>query len=95
MIDQSATQVLNQTVLLAGVNDDEDTLVNLSERLLAANVLPYYLHQLDPIRGTAHFEVPVKRGLELIDAIRARLPGYGVPRYVQELEGEASKTVLV
>ena len=94
LIDQSATQVLNQTVLLAGVNDDEDTLVNLSERLLAANVLPYYLHQLDPISGTSHFEVPIERGLELINAIRARLPGYAVPRYVQELEGEASKTVL-
>lgn len=94
LLSQSATQVLNQSVLLAGVNDNEDTLVDLSEQLLAANVLPYYLHQLDPISGTSHFEVPVDQGKALIDAIRARLPGYAVPRYVQELEGEPNKTVL-
>lgn len=94
LLDQSATQLLNQSVLLAGVNDDADTLVDLSERLLTANVLPYYLHQLDPISGTSHFEISVEKGRELINAIRARLPGYAVPRYVQELEGEPNKTVL-
>ena len=94
LLDQSVTQMLNQSVLLAGVNDCADTLVKLSERLLTANVLPYYLHQLDPINGTSHFEVPIEKGRALIDAIRARLPGYAVPRYVQELEGEPNKTVL-
>jgi EF-P beta-lysylation protein EpmB len=94
LLGESATQVLNQSVLLAGVNDDADVLVSLSENLLSANVMPYYLHQLDPIKGTSHFEVPVERGLELIRSIRARLPGYAVPRYVQELAGESSKTVL-
>ena len=94
LLGESATQVLNQSVLLAGVNDDVGTLVRLSERLMASNVLPYYLHQMDPIRGTAHFEVPVSKGIELVEAMRAQLPGYAVPRYVQELAGEASKKVL-
>ena len=94
LLGESATQVLNQSVLLAGVNDEANVLVELSERLLSANVMPYYLHQLDPIKGTSHFEVPVEKGLELIRSIRARLPGYAVPRYVQELAGESSKTVL-
>lgn len=94
LLGESATQVLNQSVLLAGVNDNADTLVRLSEKLLESNVLPYYLHQMDPIRGTAHFEVPIATGIELVDAMRAQLPGYAVPRYVQELAGEASKTIL-
>ena len=94
LIDESATQVLNQSVLLAGVNDNVQALVRLSERLLESNVLPYYLHQLDPIRGTAHFEVPIAKGIELVSAMRAQLPGYAIPRYVQELAGESSKTIL-
>ena len=71
-----------------------DALVDLSQRLLAANVIPYYLHQLDPILGAAHFEVPIERGVELITAMRAQLPGFAVPRYVQELAGEPAKKVL-
>jgi EF-P beta-lysylation protein EpmB len=86
--------VLNQSVLLRGVNDDADTLVDLSQRLLDCRVLPYYLHQLDRVAGAAHFETPVKRGLELIEQLRRRLPGYAVPRYVREIAGEAAKTVL-
>ncbi len=93
-LSETATQTLNQSVLLAGVNDDAETLIGLSERLLLANVLPYYLHQLDPIIGTSHFEVPVLKGKQLIESIRARLPGFAVPRYVQELAGENSKTVI-
>ncbi len=90
----SCTQLLNQSVLLLGVNDSEDALVDLSERLMACGALPYYLHQLDPIEGASHFEVDPKKGLALIEAIRARLPGFGVPRYVQEIAGEPNKTVL-
>jgi EF-P beta-lysylation protein EpmB len=85
---------LNQTVLLRGINDDVETLAALSERLLDLGGLPYYLHQLDRVAGALHFEVPIERGLELIAALRARLPGYAVPRYVQERAGEASKTIL-
>jgi KamA family protein len=86
--------VLNQSVLLRGVNDDVDSLVELSRRLVNLRVMPYYLHQLDRVRGASHFEVPVSRGLELVAEMRNRLPGYAVPRFVQEVAGEASKTVL-
>jgi len=83
--------ILNQTVLLRGVNDDIDTLARLSSALVDLRVIPYYLHQLDRVRGTAHFEVPESRGLELVRALRERLPGYAVPRYVREVPGERAK----
>ncbi len=85
---------LNQTVLLRGINDDVETLAALSERLLDLGALPYYLHQLDRVAGALHFEVPIERGLQLVAALRARLPGYAVPRYVQERPGEPSKAIL-
>jgi EF-P beta-lysylation protein EpmB len=91
--DAGAT-VLNQSVLLRGVNDDAQILAELSERLFAAGVLPYYLHQLDRVTGTAHFEVDDARALALIDALRGRLPGYLVPRLVREVGGDASKRPL-
>jgi L-lysine 2,3-aminomutase len=87
-------QVLNQSVLLRGVNDAPDTLIALSLRLLDLRVLPYYLHQLDPVAGAAHFHVPIERGRELIATMRCQLPGYAVPRYVREEPGYASKTLL-
>ena len=86
--------VLNQAVLLRGVNDDEDALAELCERLVDLRVQPYYLHQLDPVAGAAHFHVEETRGLELVAALRRRLPGYAVPRYVREDAGEAHKTDL-
>ncbi|MCH2364200.1 MAG: KamA family radical SAM protein, partial [Planctomycetes bacterium] len=86
--------VLNQAVLLKGVNDDADVLAELSERLVNLAAMPYYLHQLDPVTGSLHFQVPVERGLEIIAALRRRLPGYAVPRYVQEIPGEAHKIDL-
>lgn len=91
--DMGAT-VLNQSVLLRGINDDADTLAALSERLFAAGVLPYYLHQLDRVQGAAHFEVDDARALALVDGIRLRLPGYLVPKLVREVGGEASKRPL-
>lgn len=91
---KSGVPVLNQTVLLRGVNDDADTLTELSRRLLDARVMPYYLHQLDPVRGAQHWEVPVARGHELIAELRRRLPGFGVPRYVREVVGAAHKVEL-
>lgn len=84
--------LLNQAVLMRGVNDSADTLVELSEALFAAGVLPYYLHLLDRVQGTAHFEVPQFEALGLRDAIHARLPGYLVPRLVREIAGEPGKT---
>ena len=86
--------LLNQSVLLAGVNDDAATLAALSERLFDCGVLPYYLHALDPVRGAAHFDVDERRGRELVGELRARLPGYLVPRFVRELPGELSKTPI-
>jgi len=91
--DAGAT-LLNQAVLLRGVNDDADVLAGLSERSFAAGVLPYYLHQLDRVTGAAHFEVPDERAQALLDALRRRLPGYLVPRLVREVAGEPSKTPL-
>ncbi len=87
----AGTILLNQAVLLRGVNNDADSLMALSQRLLDAGVLPYYLHQLDRVKGAAHFEVSEDEGLALIEELRQRLPGYGVPRYVREVAGEASK----
>ncbi|TAM58730.1 MAG: EF-P beta-lysylation protein EpmB [Rhodanobacter sp.] len=86
--------LLNQSVLLRGINDDADTLAGLSERLFAAGVLPYYLHQLDRVQGTAHFEVDDAHALALIEALRQRLPGYLVPKLVREVGGEAAKRPL-
>jgi len=86
--------VLNQSVLLRGVNDNLAALVALSTQLIQLRVMPYYLHQLDRVAGAAHFEVPVERGIELIEHMRRALPGYAVPRYVCETPGAASKTAL-
>ncbi|MEL6104739.1 MAG: EF-P beta-lysylation protein EpmB [Planctomycetota bacterium] len=86
--------VLNQSVLLAGVNDNLETLVDLSRTLINCRVHPYYLHQLDRVQGASHFLVPVERGRELVREMRKRLPGYAVPEYVIEEAGAASKTPL-
>jgi EF-P beta-lysylation protein EpmB len=88
---EAGATVLNQSVLLKQINDDADTLVKLSERLFAAGVLPYYLHQLDRVQGAAHFEVDDARALALVEAMRRRLPGYLVPKLVREVGGDASK----
>lgn len=83
---------LNQAVLLRGINDQADVLEDLSRKLINVGVMPYYLHQLDRVAGAAHFEVNEREGLALIERLRARLPGYGVPQYVRERSGEPSKT---
>jgi L-lysine 2,3-aminomutase len=92
MLIDAGIPVLNQAVLLAGVNDDADVLETLCREWVNRRVQPYYLHQLDRITGAAHFEVDLQRGRELIEQLRARLPGYAVPTYVREIAGEASKT---
>ena len=86
--------VLTQSVLLKGVNDDFTTLKELFLKLISNGIIPYYLHQLDRVQGAGHFEVSRDQGLELIQTLRENLPGYAVPRYVQELSGEKSKTVV-
>jgi EF-P beta-lysylation protein EpmB len=91
--DAGAT-LLNQSVLLRGVNDDAGVLAALSERLFALGVLPYYLHQLDRVAGAAHFEVDDARALALHAELSARLPGYLVPRLVREVAGAPAKQAL-
>ena len=91
---RSGAWLLNQSVLLAGVNDDADCLAALSDALQQAGVLPYYLHLLDPVAGAGRFRVGERRGRALIAELRARLPGYLVPRLAREKAGEAAKLVL-
>ena len=86
--------LLNQSVLLRGVNDDADALVELSERLFAAGVLPYYLHMPDAVAGTAHFDVSEAQAKALHRRMAARLPGYLTPRLVRETPGRPAKEML-
>lgn len=91
---QAGVQLLNQSVLLAGVNDDASCLEDLSLRLWKAGILPYYLHALDAVRGSGRFAVPDERAAELVAEVRTRLPGYLVPRLVREIPGAPSKTPI-
>lgn len=88
---QANCHVLNQSVLLAGVNDAVEALVALSHRLWICGVLPYYLHVLDKVEGAAHFSVPDTVIKDVLAALPAHLPGYLVPRLVQEIPGAKSK----
>lgn len=90
----SGATLLNQSVLLHGVNDSSKALIDLSERLFSIGVLPYYLHQLDPVQGAAHFEVDDQTARTLITQMRCKLPGYLVPKLVREQPGTAAKTPL-
>lgn len=91
----SGIPILNQAVLLRRVNDSADALELLSRRLVNLGVMPYYLHQLDRVSGTAHYEVDPKLGLRLIDELAKRLPGYALPRFVREIPGQPGKTTLL
>jgi EF-P beta-lysylation protein EpmB len=86
--------LLNQAVLLAGINDQVPILESLSETLFELGVLPYYLHQLDPVAGAAHFHVDEDRARSLHEALRSRLPGYLLPRLVVERPGMTAKVPL-
>jgi EF-P beta-lysylation protein EpmB len=90
----SGAVLLNQAVLLRGVNDSAERLAELSRRLFEIGVLPYYLHQLDRVQGAAHYEVADDEALALLEALRAALPGYLLPQLVRELSGEPFKTPL-
>ena len=91
---RAGTVLLNQAVLLRGVNDSFEAQRDLALRLLDAGILPYYLHQLDRVHGAAHFECAAELGVSIVTAMRERLPGYAVPRFVQEIPGAASKTLI-
>lgn len=93
-LHQSGITLLNQSVLLNGVNDNSETLIALSKRLHTAYTLPYYLHLLDPVQGAAHFNCNEKTAIQLIHQMQAHLPGYLVPRLVREVSGKPSKIAI-
>lgn len=91
---QQGITLLNQSVLLAGINDNAGILAELSEALFESGILPYYLHQLDKVAGAAHFEVTDEQALAIQAELLKTLPGFLVPKLVREISGEASKTPL-
>ena len=86
--------LLNQSVLLNGINDSVFDLVNLSTRLHDSGVIPYYLHLLDKVQGAMHFDVEHRRACKIVDKVKAELPGFLVPRLVLEESGASSKTAI-
>ncbi len=84
----------NQSVLLKGVNDDADVMKALVHRLLRMRVRPYYLYQMDLITGGAHFKVDVRKGIEIIQALRGHTTGYAVPQYVIDAPGGGGKVPI-
>ncbi|WP_041521616.1 EF-P beta-lysylation protein EpmB [Gilvimarinus agarilyticus] len=92
---QAGVTLLNQTVLLKGVNDSQAALSELSERLFACGVLPYYLHLLDKVSGAAHFDVPEAKARRLHQGLLHSLSGYLVPKLVREIPGQPSKTPVI
>ncbi len=87
--------VNNQTVLLAGINDDESTLESLFRGLVRARVRPYYLLQADPVRGTGHLRTPLMRGVELMQALQGRLSGIALPKFICDTPGGRGKVPLL
>lgn len=91
ILREAGLHLLNQSVLLAGVNDSAAVLTSLSEKVFEAGVLPYYLHHPDRAAGTGSFDLPRERGLLLHESLKRRLPGYLVPRYVVDIVGQPYK----
>ncbi len=86
--------LLNQSVLLRGVNNDAETLARLSKKLFDLGILPYYLFLMDPVRGAAHFDVKEPEAVSIYQTLQSKLPGYLVPRLSREIPGEAAKTLI-
>lgn len=91
---QARIPIFNQSVLLKGVNDNLNALVNLSEQAFDHGIMPYYLHVLDKVQGASHFDLPESTAVELMKQLTATLPGYLVPKLVREIAGEPNKTSL-
>jgi len=94
LLRSAGVTLLNQSVILRGINDHADVLENLSEALFDAGVLPYYLHAFDPVSGAQHFDVPDEEARLLIHELLSRLPGFLVPRLVREIPGKPAKTPI-
>lgn len=86
--------LLNQSVLLKGINDSAETLCQLSQRLFTADVLPYYVHLLDPVVGAAHFDIAEANAAQIYWQMAAKLPGYLLPRFVKEKPATQSKVPI-
>jgi lysine 2,3-aminomutase len=86
--------VMNQAVLLAGINDDAGVLEALFRGLVRARVRPYYLLQADPVRGTAHLRTPIRRGIELMERLQGRLSGIALPKFMCDTPGGRGKVPL-
>ncbi|MCL7863422.1 KamA family radical SAM protein, partial [Klebsiella pneumoniae] len=94
MLRQAGVTLLNQSVLLRGVNDNAQTLADLSNALFDAGVMPYYLHVLDRVQGAAHFMVSDDEAREIMRELLTLISGYMVPKLAREIGGEPSKTPL-
>lgn len=94
LLQKRSALVLNQSVLLKGINDNFKALKALCDRLANNGIIFYYLHQLDRVQGACHFELEIEKGKALIEELRKTCPSYAVPRYVCEIPGEPSKTWL-
>jgi len=90
----TGAQILNQAVLLKGINDCPATLVELSEALFASGILPYYLHTLDKVTGAGHFAISDREAVALHEKMRENLPGYLVPQLVRDVPGKPSKVPI-
>lgn len=93
-LKNAGVTLLNQAVLLAGINDSAEAQIALSEALFDAGVMPYYLHMLDKVEGASHFEVDITRAREILAEMIKRLPGFLVPKLVTEIGGQPGKTPL-
>ncbi|MCW8997010.1 MAG: EF-P beta-lysylation protein EpmB [Psychromonas sp.] len=93
-LQQAGVQLLNQGVLLKGINDNSQALIELSERLFSAGILPYYLFLLDKVQGAQHFDLEEKQAQQLMKEISQELPGYLVPKLSREIAGQKSKTII-
>lgn len=94
LLSDADCHLLNQSVLLAKVNDDANVLAALSRKLFNCGVLPYYLHLLDKVDGAAHFDVSLEKGRVIFKTMQSLLPGYLVPRLAAEIAGQPNKTLL-
>lgn len=93
-VQKEGIPTLCQSVLLKGVNDCDKILTALCWQLVTNGIIPYYLHQLDQVKGASHFHVDIDHGRQLIAKMRKQLPGYAMPQFVQEIPGSAHKTPL-
>lgn len=93
-LKQAGVTLLNQGVLLKGINDTVEAQVDLSETVFDAGILPYYMFTLDPVEGAAHFDINIEEAQRLMGKVAAELPGYLVPKLAKEIPGKTAKSVF-